>query len=243
MQIEFDREKLLQFFFAIKEQTGEGMLRISKEGLWFYSADVANVGFIDAKFLQPTSGQFDVAIDVQKFYSTLNALKTKVITIDFDKVCHFKGGKIERDVLTLTEASLSKQKEPPNLTFPVSVEVSSADYIDILESIDKMGAEEGALPLKVYLEYDKKKFIIYSVNELREKTRSEFDMVSVEKASDIVHKSGFAFDYLLKVAKIIKKTKIDNIKISIGTNYPCRFDLANEFIQLAWLVAPRIEDD
>jgi len=241
--IEFDREKLLQFFFAIKEQTSEGMLRVSKEGLWFYSADTANVGFIDARFIQPTSGELDVAIDVQKFYSTLNALKTKTISIDFDKICHFKGGKIERDVLTLTEASLSKQKEPPKLTFPVTVEVSSADYIDILESIDKMGVEEGALPLKVFLEYNKKKFIIYSLNELRETTRSEFDMVSVEKASDLVHKSGFAFDYLLKVAKIIKKSKIENIRISIGTNYPCRFDLDNDYLQLAWLIAPRIEDD
>ncbi|MFA5306019.1 MAG: hypothetical protein WC365_01080 [Candidatus Babeliales bacterium] len=243
MKIEFEREKLLQFFFALKEQADEGLLVIGNGKLSFHSSDVANVGFIAAEFKVETPETLRMAIDVQKFYSTLNALKTKTITIDFGQHCHFKGGKIERDIMSLVEAVLRAQKDPPPLEYPAIIEVQAVDYIEFLESIEKMGADEGTLPVKVFLEYDNKKFTLYSLNELREKTKSEFDMISVEKGEKSKHRSGFSFDYLLKIAKIIKKTKAEKIKISIGTNFPCQISMENEYLSMTLLVAPRIEDD
>jgi hypothetical protein len=243
MKIEFDREKLVQFFFAIKEQADEGVLVIGNDLLTFHSSDAANVGFIAATFSIPTPEEMRLAIDVKKFYSTLNALKTKMITIDFNKNSLFKGGKIDREVTSLVEAVLRRQEDPPALNYPVVVEAQAADFVDFLESIDKMGADEGTLPAKVFMEYEDKKFRLYSLNELREKTASEFDMISVEKGDKSKHRSGFSFDYLLKIAKIIKKTKIETIKISVGTNYPCKIDMENEYLSISLLVAPRIEDD
>jgi len=243
MKIEFDRERLVQYFYAIKEQADEGVLVMGDNKISFQSSDVANVGYISASFNTPISEDMRVPIDVKKFYSTLNALKTKMITIDFNKNSFFKGGKIEREVRSLDEAVLRKQKPPSDFDYPAIIEAQAVDFVEFLESIDKMGADEGTLPAKVFMEYDNKKFVLYTLNELREKTASEFDMISVEKGEKSNHKSGFSFDYLLKIAKIIKKAKIETIKIYVGTNYPCKIEAVNEYLSLTLLLAPRIEDD
>lgn len=243
MKIEFNRENLVQFFFAIKEQADEGVLIIGNNLMTFKSSDIANVGYISASFKTETPEEMRIAIDVKKFYSTLNALKTKMITIDFNKNSFFKGGKIEREVISLAEEVLRKQQDPAPFNYPAIIEAQAADFIDFLESVDKMGADEGSLPTKVFMEYDDKKFTLYTINGIHEKTKSEFDMISVEKGEKSKHRSGFSFDYILKIAKIIKKTKVETIKISIGTNYPCKIDIDNDYLSVSLLLAPRIEDD
>ena len=40
-EITFEREKLLQFFYAIKEQADEGMIEFTKDKLAFHSTDIA----------------------------------------------------------------------------------------------------------------------------------------------------------------------------------------------------------
>ena len=243
MKIEFDREKLLQFFYALKEQADEGVINFSKDKLTFSSTDIAGACFIDACLITPIIDEFKLAIDVQKYYSTLNAMKTKAVTIDFDRHSIIVGGKLKREVTSLVEEVLRKQQLPPELAFPACIEAPSSDLIDFLESVDKMGTEEGALPIKVFVELKNKKFTLYSINELKEKTVSEFDMISIEKDSKVELRSGFSFDYLLKIAKNIKKTKIEKVKIYIGNNFPCRFEIENDYLSVAWIVAPRIEDD
>lgn len=241
--MEFDREKITQFFFAIKEQADEGLLKIENNSLSFTAKDGANVWFIDTKFNVPTPESLSIAIDCKKFFSTLNALKTKMITIDFAKTCHITGGKIHRDILSISESALGKPFAIPELKFDVCVEVPTVDYIELLEAIDKMGAEEGALPLRIDIVYDKNKFTFVAINELREKTHSEFDMISTEFGSGLTHHSGFSFDYLLKMAKIMKRTKIDNMKIYLSTDYPIKFELSNDIISIVWMLAPRIEGE
>jgi hypothetical protein len=242
-EITFEREKLLQFFYAIKEQADEGMIEFTKDKLAFHSTDIAGACFIDAAFITPIKDEFRLAIDVQKYYSTLNAMKTKAVVIEFDRHAIITGGKLKREVTSLVEEVLRKQSMPPALTFPACIEAPASDLIDFLESVDKMGTEEGALPVKVFVELKDKKFKLYSVNELKEKTVSEFDMISIEKDSKVELLSGFSFDYLLKIAKNIKKTKIDKIKIYMGNNFPCRIEIENDYLSVAWIVAPRIEDD
>jgi len=241
--IVFDREKLLQFFFAIKEQADEGMIEFTKDKLAFHSTDIAGACFIDATLITPITDEFKLAIDVQKYYSTLNAMKTKSVTIDFNRHAVITGGKLKREVTSLVEEVLRKQQAPPPLTFPACIEAPASDLIEFLESVDKMGSEEGALPVKVFVELKNKKFTLYSINELKEKTVSEFDMISIEKDSKVELLSGFSFDYLLKIAKNIKKTKIENIKIHMGNNFPCKIEIENDYLSVAWIVAPRIEDD
>jgi hypothetical protein len=243
MQIEFEREKILSFFMALKEQADEGFLVIKDNKLSFSAKDGANVCFLDATFNTPTTEEMTLAIDCQKFYSTVNAMKTKMIAITFGDRCHVKGGKIERDIVSLADAAVTKLKPLPPFDFPVWLEVPSIDFVEIIEAIDKIGAEEGALPQRLDLEYDKNKFVVHATNELKETTKSEFDLISTDKGAGSKHRAGFGFPYVLKIAKIIKKNKCENMKIKIGTDYPCEIQVSNEILSLTWKVAPRVEED
>lgn len=243
MLIEFEREKIGQFFSAIKSQADEGLLVIKDGKMSFASSDSANVCFIDAAYNIDSKEALTLAIDPQKIYSVVNALKTKKISIDFGRTSKITGGKISKDVNSIDERVLRKPVVLPPLTFPVVIEVPAVDFIDILETIEKIGNEDGALPMKVWLSYEKDKFIVYSVNEANEPTRSEFDIISTEKGEKTTHKSGFGFDYLLKIAKVIKKGKVENVKIHLNTDYPCKIEACEETVELKWHLAPRIEDD
>ena len=81
------------------------------------------------------------------------------------------------------------------------------------------------------------------MNELKETTKSEFDLTITDKGAGSIHKSGFGMFYILGIAKIIKKNKCENMKIKIGSNYPCELQIETEILSLKWKVAPRVEED
>lgn len=243
MLIEFEREKILSFFQALKEQSDEGFLVIKDNKLSFSAKDAANVCFLDATFTTPTTEEMTLAIDCQKFYSTINAMRTKTISINFADRCLVKGGKIERDIVTLSDAAVTKMGTLPPFDFPVWLEIPSIDFVEIIEAIDNIGKEEGALPLRIDLEYNKNKFIVHATNEIKETTKSEFDLISTDKGAGSIHKSGFGMIYILGIAKIIKKNKCENVKIKFGSDYPCEIQIETEILSLKWKIAPRVEED
>lgn len=243
MILEFEREKIALFFHAIKGISDEGVLHIRDNKLEYSSSDVAGVSFIEAEYKIDTPNTFTLGIDPMKYYSIINALKTKMITIDFSPTSKVTGGKLNKEINNIDERVIRKNSGIPPLTFPVIIEVPANDFIDVLETIEKAGIEEGALPTKAWLEYNKTKFTIYSINESREKTVSEFDIISTEKGNGTTHKSGYGFDYLLKIAKIIKKLKVDNIKLHVNTDYPCKIEVDGDILSFVWYLAPRIEED
>jgi hypothetical protein len=48
---------------------------------------------------------------------------------------------------------------------------------------------------------------------------------------------------MLKMAKVIKKGRVENIKIYLNTDYPCKLEASDDTIELIWHLAPRIEND
>lgn len=243
MQQDFDKKSILLYFDAINSLAKEGLLHITKEGFSLSSVDTANVAFISAIYKQSLSESFDVAIDCQKIKSTIGALTSKNITMNFDKTLHIKGGKVERDIRFLEPTTLRKEQHIPSINFPICIEVPTIDFVEIIESIDKMGVAEGSMPIKVQFKYNKNKFVIDSENDLHEITKLEFDTISTEKGSGEQHSSFFSFDYILDMAKMIKKINTDNIKIYIGTNIPFKIEVNTDNISIAWLLAPRIDTD
>lgn len=243
MQQDFDKKSILLYFDAINSLAKEGLLHITKEGFSLSSVDTANVAFISAIYKQSLSESFDVAIDCQKIKSTIGALTSKNITMNFDKTLHIKGGKVERDIRFLEPTTLRKEQNIPSINFPICIEVSAIDFVEIIESIDKMGVAEGSMPIKVQFKYNKNKFVIDSENDLNEITKLEFDTISTEKGSGEQHSSFFSFDYILDMAKMIKKINTDNIKIYIGTNIPFKIEVNTDNISIAWLLTPRIVPD
>jgi proliferating cell nuclear antigen len=241
MQIEFDRKSILLYFDSINSITGEGFLHIKTDGLLLSSVDTANVAFISARYKYKFDNEIDMAVDCQKLKSTIGALTSKNVTIDFDKSIHIKGGKVERTILLLNKSTLKKEIELPIMDFPVCVEVLSSDFINIVEAIDKMGVVEGSLPLKLCFDYNKNKFIIHCVNDLSEPTRLEFDTISTESGEGTVHKSYFSFDYILDMAKMIKKIGSDHIKIYLGTDAPLKIEIETDVVSITWLLAPRVD--
>jgi proliferating cell nuclear antigen len=243
MQQDFDKKSILLYFDAINSLAKEGLLHITKDGFSLSSVDTANVAFISATYKQIMTDVFDVAIDCQKIKSTIGALTSKNITMNFDKTLHIKGGKVERDIRFLEPTTLRKEQNIPSINFPICIEVPTIDFVEIIESIDKMGVAEGSMPIKVQFKYNKNKFVIDSENDLHEITKLEFDTISTEKGSGEQHSSFFSFDYILDMAKMIKKINTDNIKIYIGTNIPFKIEVNTDNISIAWLLAPRIDTD
>lgn len=243
MQVEFDRKLLSMFFESIISLTGEGMLHIKKDYMIFTSVDAANVALISAKFYQSFPEEVDIAVDILKLKSTINAITSKKVTLTIGKDIHIKGGKVERDVRSLTEATLKKEPSLPTLQFPVVIEVPNVDFIEIIEAIDKMGTSEGSLPIAICFEYDGKNLVIHCENDIKEITKSEFDTISTEKGKGEKHKSYFSFDYILDITKTLKKLNSDNIVVSIGTNIPFKIEIKNEIMEICWFLAPRVEKE
>lgn len=242
MQQNFDKKSIFLYFESINSLAHEGLLHITKEGLMLSSVDTANVAFISAIYKQSFDDVLDVAVDCQKIKSTIGALTSKNITMDFGKTLHIKGGKIERDIRFLDSKTLRKEQTIPSINFPICVEIPSADFVEIIESIDKMGTAEGSMPIKIQFKYDKNKFIIDCENDLHEITKLEFDTISTEKGSGEQHASYFSFDYILDMAKMVKKINSDNIKIYIGSKIPFKIEVVTDNMFISWLLAPRIDE-
>jgi len=223
----------------ISELVIEVKIHVNEEGLSITAMDPANVSMV--KFLLP-KGFFSV-------FETDN----EVLGIDLDNlkrilkrsgpasslVLERKGNllniqihdRIKRNFnLSLIEIE-SEERDMPEMEFSSMVELNSSDFIDSVEDC-MVVADACSFIIK------EGKFIIEAkgLNSAMSEFSGDEAKISAESC-----KSRYSLEYLqkfIKGAKLSEKTVL-----KFANDHPLRIDIKNDFMDLSFLLAPRVENE
>lgn len=223
----------------ISELVIEVKIHVNDEGLSITAMDPANVSMV--KFLLP-KGFFSV-------FETDN----EVLGIDLDNlkrilkrsgpasslVLERKGNllniqihdRIKRNFnLSLIEIE-SEERDMPEMEFSSMVELNSSDFIDSIEDC-MVVADACSFIIK------EGKFIIEAkgLNSAMSEFSGDEAKISAESC-----KSRYSLEYLqkfIKGAKLSEKTVL-----KFANEHPLRMDIKNDFMDLSFLLAPRVENE
>jgi proliferating cell nuclear antigen len=126
-----------------------------------------------------------------------------------------------------------EEKGVPSLDFTSKVEMSSLDFSEAIEDCSVV-----ADSCSFVSEIDK--FLIQAKGSLNsfksEFSSDELNIQTFEKSA-----SKYSLEYL---QKMIKATKlVDKVKINFSNDYPLRLDFTTPFIELSFILAPRVESE
>ncbi len=124
-----------------------------------------------------------------------------------------------------------EEKEIPNLEFASKVEMSSLDFSEAIEDC-------GVVADACSFISESNKFIIQAKGSLNS-FKSEFGDEAQIVAEDA--RSKYSLEYLQKMIKATKTT--DRVKVNFGNYYPLKLDFITPFIELSFILAPRVENE
>jgi proliferating cell nuclear antigen PCNA len=224
---------------VISELVTEVRIKVDDFGLNITSMDPANVAMV--RFLLPKSSfsEFETGSEVLgvnldnlkrilKRCSTRSSLiiekQENLLNIQIlDRIRrNFSLGLIEIE---------SEEKEMPNLEFSSIVELSSQDLVD---SIEDCIIVSDACSFII----DAGKFIIEAKG--LNSARSEFSGDEAKIAAENC-KSRYSLEYLQKFIKASKLS--DKTTLRFAEDHPLRTDIKNDFLELSFLLAPRVETE
>ena len=223
----------------ISELVTEVRIKVDEFGLKIIAVDPANVAMVNFKmpktaFSQFESGKEILGINLDNFKQILRRCRggSSLILKTQDNLLEIQiQDRIKRDfTLALIDVE-SEEKEMPNLEFGSKIEMNSLDLVDSIEDCIIV-ADSCSFIIK------ENSFII----EARglNSARSEFssDEVKIEAENC---RSKYSLEYLqkfLKGAKMCEKTILQ-----FADDYPLRIDFKTEQMELAFILAPRVETD
>ena len=241
MLLKLDHPKLFsEIISIISELVLEVRLRVNKNGLHITAIDPANVAMIAFKLPASAFSEMEVGkeevlgVSLDSLKSVLRRVKTGSVLIMRKEENELKleiKDKIKKEFnLALIEIE-SDDKPLPNLEFTSTVEMTSIDFSEAIEDCSVV-ADSCAFITQP------DKFIIQAKGSLNS-FKSEFtDEVNISSESAM---SRYSLEYL---NKMIKPTKItDKVRISFSDDYPLKLDYATPFVELSFILAPRVETE
>ena len=219
----------------------EVRMKVSKEGMSIIAIDPANVGMISFKLPASAFSELDVeneeilGISLDSLKAVLRRIKAgSILTIEKqeNELKIVINDKIKREFsLALIEIE-GEEKEIPVLDFASKVEMSSLDFAEIIEDCSVVADSCSFIS-------EPSKFIINAKGNLNS-FKSEFssDEVNIEAQES---NSKYSLEYL---QKMIKATKImDKAVINFSNDYPLKLEFNAPFIELSFILAPRVETE
>lgn len=241
MLLKLDHPKLFsEIVGIISDLVLEVRLKVSKEGLKIIAIDPANVAMVSFKLPNTAFSEIEVdgkevlGINLESLKAVLRRIHTGSVLVMTREENELKlqiKDKITKEFsLALIDVE-GEEKEIPNLEFSSIVEMNSADFAEAIEDC-------GVVADSCSFITESGKFIIHAKGSLNS-FKSEFgDEVSV---SAIDSRSKYSLEYL---QKMIKATKItDRVRVNFSNDYPLRLDFATPFIELGFVLAPRVESE
>jgi len=241
MLLKLENPKLFsEIVGIISEMVLEVRIKVSKEGMSILAIDPANVAMICFKLPNSAFSQLDVeseevlGVSLESLKAVLRRVKSGSVLIITKQENELKleiQDKIKREFnLALIEIE-DEEKEIPNLDFTSKIEMNSSDFSEAIEDCSVVADS-------CSFESESDKFIIKakgSLNSFKSEFTDEVD-IQAEQAN-----SKYSLEYL---QKMIKATKIvDKIKINFSSDYPLKLEFITPFIELSFILAPRVEQD
>ena len=223
----------------ISELVMEVRIKVDNEGLNITAMDPANVAMV--KFLLPKSSFTRFETDSETLGVNLDSLKkilkrsgsnSSLLMEKRENILHIQiQDRIKRNFdLSLIDID-SEEKDIPNLEFSSSVELDSKDFID---SIEDCGVVSDACSFII----SDGRFMIEAkgLNSARSEFSSDEATIQAENC-----KSRYSLEYL---QKFIKASKLfDKTQLKFANDHPLIIRLRNDFMEISFLLAPRVETD
>lgn len=242
MLLKLDHPKLFsEIIGIISELVLEVRIKVNKEGMSIIAIDPANVAMVSFKLPVAAFAEFRIEND-EVLGVSLESLKAVLRRCSAGSVLVMQKeentlkleikDKIRREFnLALIEID-AEEKEIPSLDFSSKIEMASINFAEAIEDCSVVADSCSFVS-------EPNKFIIQakgSLNSFRSEFSSDESNIQAQQAS-----SKYSLEYL---QKIIKATKITNkTVINFSTDYPLRLDFNTPFIELSFILAPRVESE
>jgi proliferating cell nuclear antigen len=230
---------LTKMIEVISELVTEVRIKVNENGFSITAMDPANVSMVHFKLPKSSFSQFEVdeeslGVNLENFKRILKrtGINSTLLLEKQDNILNIQiQDRIKRNFkLSLIEIE-TEEKNLPDLEFSSRVQINSQDLIDSIEDCSVVA--------------DACSFIISDntfVIEARglNSARAEFsgDEAKIEAENC---RSRYSLEYL---QKFIKASKLfDSTMLRFANDHPLMFDVKNEFMELSFLLAPRVETE
>ncbi|GIU68588.1 MAG: DNA polymerase III sliding clamp [Candidatus Pacearchaeota archaeon] len=223
----------------ISELVTEVRIKVNSLGLSITAIDPANVSMV--RFLLPRDS-FSVfetdeevlGINLENFKKILKRCGTGSSLV-LEKKDSFLNIQIHDRITRNFNLSLidieSEEKEMPNLEYTAIVELNSNDFIDSIE--DCIVVSDSCAFI-----VENGKFLIEarSLNSAMSEFSGDEAKIQAENC-----KAKYSLEYLQKFIKAAKLS--EKVVLSFADDHPLKMDIKNDFLELSFLLAPRVETE
>ncbi len=242
MLLKLDHPKLFsEIISIISDLVLEVRIKVNKEGMSILAIDPANVAMISFKLPSSAFSEFEVEKE-EVLGVSLESLKAVLRRCSIRGILTMKKeentlkieiqDKIKREFnLALIEIE-GEEKEIPILEFVSKIEMASIDFAEAIEDCSVVADSCGFVS-------SPDKFIIQgkgSLNSFKSEFSSDESNIQAQEAN-----SKYSLEYLQKMVKATKIT--DKTIINFSTDYPLKLDFHTPFIELSFILAPRVETE
>lgn len=242
MLLKLDHPKLFsEIISIISELVLEVRLKVSKEGITLTAIDPANVAMISFKLPNTAFSELEVegkevlGVNLENLKAVLRRIHTGSVLVMMRQENELKlqiKDKVTREFsLALIDVE-GEEKEVPNLEFSSKIEMSSPDFSEAIEDC-------GVVADSCSFISESNKFIIQAKGSLNS-FKSEFSSDELNIVAEDGH-SKYSLEYLQKMVKATKTT--DKVRINFSNDYPLRLDFVTPFMELSFILAPRVESE
>lgn len=240
MLLKIQEPKILSDVIGIiSELVTEVKIRVDKIGMSIVAIDPANVALVNFKIPSSQFAQFEVeeeviGVNLDNLKAVLRrcssssalTLQTKENNLNIEIQ-----DKIKRNFSLALIDIEQEEKAPPQLTFTSKVEMDTDSFSEVIEDCVIVADACSFI-------CEENKFVIEAKGSLNS-ARSEFssDEVRIEGKG----KARYSLEYLEKFIKASKIT--DKVIIEFADDYPLRLDFKVGVIELAFVLAPRVETE
>jgi len=241
MLLKLDHPKIFsEVVGIISDLVLEVRMKVSREGMSIMAIDPANVAMILFKLPATAFSELEIenteilGVNLESLKAVLRRVKAGSVLIITTQENEMKlqiQDKIKREFnLALIDIE-SEEKEPPNLDFISKIEMDCVDFSEAIEDCSVVADSCSFIS-------ESDKFIIKAKGSLNS-FKSEFtDEVNIQAEQAV---SKYSLEYLQKMIKASKLT--DKVKINFGADYPLKLEFNTPFIELSFVLAPRVETE
>lgn len=225
----------------ISELVLEVRMKVSKEGMSIIAIDPANVAMVSFKLPSSAFSELEaekeevLGVNLDSLKAVLRRIKSGsvlVITKQENELKLVINDKIKREFnLALIEIE-GEEKEIPNLDFTSKIEMSSVDFLEVIEDCSVVADSCSFIS-------EPNKFIMSARGSLNS-FKSEFSSDEVNMQAQEAN-SKYSLEYLQKMIKATKLT--DKATINFSTDYPLKLEFNTPFMELGFILAPRVENE
>ncbi len=232
----------------ISELIAEAAFKVTPQSIKLVAMDPANVAMVIFEMFSSTFTEYDVKKDTQ-FTLNLGYLKqilkragqNDTVTLELVDENKFqvtiKGHSKRTFSMSVLEPE-EKEQKVPELNFKVKVDAPCSVLNDVVEDASVIMADS----VSFVAEGDNLTFLAESdLNKVKIDVKQSDDIKIVSEGKGKV-RAKYSIEYL---KKLVLGSKIsDNVKISLSDDYPLKLEyVAVDKVQLAFVLAPRVEND